>query len=239
MLTSGSSAPDYTCPAEAATVAVRLELEVPVVDVNSACTSLFAQIWMLSLMRPEALPPYVVIVAPEQLTKTVDYSDRAASVLWGDGAAAAVISLTEPGRAEIPTSRLVSSPAGWDRVIVPRQGHFDQDGRKVQMFAIRKTCESVNALKFEEPERRFHFIGHQANLRMLENVCRRCEIEPDRHHYNVDWYGNTAAASAASVVSMNWDKWGPRDDIAMAGVGGGLTWSSYLIRFGERAGGAA
>ena len=42
---------------------------------------------------------------------------------------------------------------------------------------------------------------------MLEAVCRECDIAPDRHHTNVEWFGNTAAAGAPSVVSMRWDEW--------------------------------
>jgi 3-oxoacyl-[acyl-carrier-protein] synthase III len=68
---------------------------------------------------------------------------------------------------------------------------------------------------------------------MLEAVCNRCGIEPNRHHYNVDWYGNSGSSSAATVASMNWDKWGARDDIAMVGVGSGVAWSRYLIRFAD------
>jgi 3-oxoacyl-[acyl-carrier-protein] synthase-3 len=101
------------------------------------------------------------------------------------------------------------------------------------MFAIRKTGELLERQRaaYADPERRFHFVGHQANLRMLEAVCQRCEVPQERHHFNVDWYGNTGAASAASVVSMNWDKWDRGDDVAVVGVGSGLTWSSYLMRF--------
>jgi 3-oxoacyl-[acyl-carrier-protein] synthase-3 len=230
---SGSSASDMATPCEASYIARELGLEVPVLDINSACTSLFAQLYVLSLMREDALPPYVLVCAPEALTRTVDYNDRAAAVLWGDAAAAAVISLTEPGRAQIVGNRLMSSPAGADHVVVPRFGHFAQDGRKVQLFAIRKTCDTLDALRaeFEDPERRFHFVGHQANLRMLENVCRRCEIPDDRHHFNVEWYGNTGCASAASVISMEWDKWTGLDDVGVVGVGAGLTWAGYWLRF--------
>jgi 3-oxoacyl-[acyl-carrier-protein] synthase III len=66
-------------------------------------------------------------------------------------------------------------------------------------------------------------------------VREQCGIHPQRHHTNVEWYGNTGAASAASVISMQWEKWGPGDDLAVAGVGSGLTWASYLLRFGEAA----
>jgi hypothetical protein len=34
---------------------------------------------------------------------------------------------------------------------------------------------------------------------------------------------------------MLWEKWSTRDDVAVAGVGAGLTWASYLLRFGESA----
>jgi 3-oxoacyl-[acyl-carrier-protein] synthase III len=70
---------------------------------------------------------------------------------------------------------------------------------------------------------------------MLENVCERCDIPPERHHSNVEWYGNTGAASSASVLSMRWDKWQPSDDVAVVGVGAGLTWASYWLRFGSTA----
>jgi 3-oxoacyl-[acyl-carrier-protein] synthase-3 len=105
------------------------------------------------------------------------------------------------------------------------------------MFGIRQMAQLVNTLRetFERPEREFHFVGHQANLRMLEAVCQRCAIPEERHHYNVDEYGNTAGASSASVLSMRWEKWGRGDDVAVAGVGAGLSWAGYWLRFEDPA----
>jgi 3-oxoacyl-[acyl-carrier-protein] synthase-3 len=237
LVLAGSSASDYQSPADACKVAQGLGLEVPGFDVNSACTSLLVQLHLLSLMRPQALPPFVLLVASDSLTKTVDYSDRSAAVLWGDAGAAAVVSTRVPSRARILGSEMESSPAGADKVVVKRGGYFAQDGRAVQTFAIKKTIRFLEALRqdFEQAGRRFHFVGHQANLRMLENVCRRCEIPPERHHSNCEWYGNTGCASSASVISQGWEKWGPLDDVAVVGVGSGLTWARYLIRFGDTA----
>lgn len=231
----GSSAPDHLSPADACNVARLLDVDVPAFDVNSACTSFLAHLHLLSLMQPAKLPPFVLVVAPDSLTKTVDYDDRAAAVLWGDGAAAAVLSTRHPGRARILGSSLDSRPRSGDKVVVPRTGFFAQEGRTVQAFAIKQTALGYTRLRgeYETPERAFHFVGHQANLRMLENVCRRCEIPPERHHSNVEWYGNTGAASSASVLSASWEKWDPLDDVAVVGVGAGLTWSSYLLRFGD------
>jgi 3-oxoacyl-[acyl-carrier-protein] synthase-3 len=234
MLIAGSCAPDTVSPAEACNIGRLLELERPCFDVNSACTSFFAGVNVLSMMQPEKLPTYVLLVAADVMTRTVDYNDRASAVLWGDGAAAALLSMREPGSARITGSTFAGSPAGAEMIVVPRLGHFHQEGRKVQMFAIKKTSAFVKELQaeYEEPGRSFHFIGHQANLRVLETVCRRCEIDEERHHYNVDWYGNSGSSSAAAVASMMWDKWVAGDDVAMVGVGSGLAWSRYMIRFG-------
>ncbi len=235
LVIAGTSAADLHSPADACGVAQKLGLETPAFDVISACTSFYVGLWMLSQMREDALPEYVLLTAADTLTTTVDYSDRSAAVLWGDGAAAAVISTRSPSRARIVGNTVDSSPAGASKVIVERGGHFSQEGRTVQMFGIKRMTRCVRDLreKFEVPSRSFHFVGHQANLRMLESVRSQCDIPKERHHTNAEWYGNTGAASSASVVSMLWEKWVATDDIAVAGVGSGLTWASYLIRFGD------
>ncbi len=237
MVITGSSKPDTMSPADACNVAEALGMEVPAFDINSACTSFFTALRVLEGMRPEALPEYVLLVTPESLTTTVNYDDRSASVLWGDGTTAAVLSTKVSGRAEITATALQSSPAGRDKVVVPVAGHFEQEGRTVQMFAIKKTIRLLRRLqeKYSDPERSFHFVGHQANLRMLEQVCARCGIDDEHHHHNVIHLGNTGAAGPPSVISQRWDEWESGTDIAVVGVGSGLSWSSFLLRFGEGA----
>ena len=44
-------------------------------------------------------------------------------------------------------------------------------------------------------------------------------------------YSTSSVASAASVISMEWDKWTDLDDIGVVGVGSGLTWAGYWVRF--------
>ncbi|MET0385033.1 MAG: ketoacyl-ACP synthase III [Polyangiales bacterium] len=233
MVISGSSAADFATPAEACVVAARLGIDAPSFDVSSACTSFFVPLYLFSLMDPARLPEYVLIVTPETLTVTVDYNDRSAAVLWGDAATAAVVSTRVPGRAEILGNTLGSNPSNHDKVVVPRVGYFHQDGAAVQKFAIKTMTSMVNQLQsqYASKDRSFSFVGHQANLRMLERVCSSVEIPPDRHFHNLQSYGNTGAAGSTSVISMRWEEWRPTDDIAVAGVGAGLTWASYLLRF--------
>jgi 3-oxoacyl-[acyl-carrier-protein] synthase-3 len=233
MVISGSSATDFVTPAEACAIAARLGIDAPAFDVASACTSFFVPLFLFSMMDPARTPEYVLIVTPDTLTTTVDYRDRTAAVLWGDAATAAVISLRVPGRAEILGNVLGSNPANYNKVTVPRQGFFNQEGQAVQKFAIKTMSSMVSELhaRYLTPGRPFSFVGHQANLRMLERVCSGCEIPPQRHFHNLRDYGNTGAAGSTSVLSMRWDAWNSEDDVAVAGVGAGLTWSSYLLRF--------
>jgi 3-oxoacyl-[acyl-carrier-protein] synthase-3 len=233
LLLGGGCAPNTVSPAEACNIGRILGVEAASLDINSACSSFIAGVYMLSLMDPAKLPEIVLLVTAEPMTGTVDYEDRASAVLWGDGALAAVFSTKNRGRAELIGQHFVSDPGGNDKVVVPRLGHFKQEGRTVQTFAIRKTSDlyvsTRDALRTEG--RDFHFVGHQANLRMLESVCRRCEIPEDLHHSNCENFGNTAGASSGSVISAKWDDWKANDDICVVGVGSGLSWGSYLMRF--------
>ena len=230
-LVCGSSAPDSLAPAEACTLARELGIEAPAFDLNSACTSFWLALHLLSGMRPERLPDFVLVVSVDSLTKVVDYRDRAAAVLWGDGAAAAVVSPRIPAPAQVLATDVASAPADAAKVRVLRERHFVQEGRQVQMFAIKKSAEGFEALRGEHGGGPLHFVGHQANLRVLEAVCARCGVAPGYHHANVEFYGNTGCAVAPSVLSMSWEKWRAGDAVGLVGVGAGLTWARALLRF--------
>ena len=74
------------------------------------------------------------------------------------------------------------------------------------------------------------FIGHQANLLMLDAVARRIEV--DTHWHNVESFGNTGAAGAPTVLSQRWDELAEGDVVVLAVVGSGLTWASVQIEIG-------
>ena len=226
---------DTATPAEACNIARALGIEAPAFDVNSACTSFFAQ-------RPPPLAD-----APGRAAAV-----RAARRLGGrDARRSTTPTVRQPSSGATARPRpwcrrrsraaLASWPARWrraptaaDRVVVPRTGHFRQDGRVVQMFAIKKTIAApaaTPARRIAEEGRRLHFVGHQANLRMLEAVCRECDVPDDRHHTNVALVRQhrRCRGPVGDVDALG--RVGPTDDVAVVGVGAGLTWSSYLLRF--------
>jgi 3-oxoacyl-[acyl-carrier-protein] synthase-3 len=235
LLISGSSAADNVSPAEASTVAFELGIDVPCFDVNSACTSFGTQVYFMSLTRPEALPPFVLLVNPESLTRCVDYTDRKSAVLFGDGSSAAIISATVPSRKSFTSCAYETRPADWDKVSIPRMGYFQQDGNAVQGFAIRKTTDAIRMLKktYALNGNRFIFIGHQANMGMLQTVCERSQITESNHWHNVEFFGNTGCSGAPAVLSQRWNDLRPGDNVAIAIVGAGLSWVHMILQVEE------
>ncbi len=232
LVLSGCSAPSWSSPAEATMVAAALGIEAPCLDVNSACTTFGMQIDLLSRMAADRLPPFVLIIQPENITRSIDFSDRAAAILFGDGSTAAVVSASVKARAAFVESSCGTNAAAWAKVAIPLMGHFYQDGHAIQGYAIRRMTESIRCLMSALGNGnggRFRFIGHQANLGALQTVCERAGIPEAEHWYNVDMFGNTGCAGASSVLSRHWDELRPGDRVGIALVGAGLTWVHLLL----------
>ncbi|MEW5737312.1 MAG: ketoacyl-ACP synthase III [Myxococcota bacterium] len=235
MVLAGSCSPDECIPAEANRVAEELGIDGPSLDIASACSSFASQLYFLEAMRPEKLPDFIMLVNPENSTRVVDYADRSACVLWGDCSTAAIVSPRVPGPWKVTETYLKGDPSGADKVKVPRFGHFTQQGAEVQKFAVKRASETYEVLRqkyLETPGRTaagLTFIGHQANLRMLEAVARRCEVPEGKHLFNVDRRGNVGASGAPSVMSERWDDPALGDAVALCVVGSGLTWAGALF----------
>ncbi len=234
MVVCGTSSPSYAIPALAGNVAAELGLEVPCLDINTACSTFVVQLVMLSKMMPESLPSFVLVVNPECCTHMVDYADRRVAPLFGDGCSAAVISLRISADRRVEAGAFFSDPSKWDKIQIPRSGHFQQDGQSVQKFAIRKTTRMLKDLILDYPTdpEKFKFIGHQANLKVLVHAAETCGIPEKNHWHNVVEFGNTGCCSAPSVLSQNWTHLQPGDCVGMVVVGSGLTWASAVVRIG-------
>ena len=231
LVISGSSLPQYVTPAEAATVACELGIDIPCFDLNSACSTFGVQMHALDMMRPEKLPSYILVLSIEAVTLSVDFSDRSAAVLFGDGCSAAIVSATIPSTKFFTDCTMSSKPSLWEKAVVPRWSYFSQDGSAVQGFAIRKTTDGLRSMKAAMPAdaNRLLFIGHQANLGVLKTACERSGVAEENHWHNVTTYGNTGSSGAPSVLSQHWDDLCPGDYVAVALVGAGLTWTQMIL----------
>lgn len=233
MVIAGGCSPDTCIPAEASSVAKALGIEVPCFDLQSACSTFGTQCHFASSMDT-ALPEWVLLVIPENTTRITDFSDRSSAILFGDATAAAVVSTKNPSRVRAASTSFGGAPSGADDVVIPRVGHFYQNGASVQKFAIKKMTEltrEIMARVGPERSQRVIYVGHQANLTMLESVRNRCELPESRHYQNIVEYGNQAAAGAPTVISQRWADFREGDIVACVVVGAGLSWSSVQLEW--------
>ena len=232
LVIGGSSSPIYSVPTLASFASNALGINCPCYDVNSGCAMFNAHLDLVNKLEQSTLPDYILLVTSDHLTRSVNFADRSTAVLFGDCTTVAVLSKKIRSNMEITYTFLDSSPQGWDLITIPTGGHISMSGREVQKFAIKKTMESLEKAAQASSYRPsdHYFIGHQANLSMLQYVCKKLSIDTSKHLYNVDLFGNCGGASAPSVLSQNWDKFISGDEIGIAVVGTGLAWGASHIR---------
>ncbi|RMG39993.1 MAG: ketoacyl-ACP synthase III [Candidatus Dadabacteria bacterium] len=223
--------PEATAPTESLRMARELGLTVPAYDVFTACPVFVLHIDFLRNFEEDKIPDYVLCFSTAALTQHVNYNERSDGAIWGDGAAAWVISPRHPGKLKVIDSTFMSDPTRCHAVVVDKHGHFHQDGRAVRDFSVRQTVRLIKALeqKYDLDWSRDVFIGHQANKTMLDQITRNRKIPESQHWHNVTEIGNQAGASAPAVLAMNWDRIKPGQRIVVAVVGAGLSWGSALF----------
>ena len=223
--------PAQTAPAEAQRLARAIGIQGKAYDVFTACPAFALHMDFLNNFKPEKLPDYILCVSTAALTQHVNYNDRSDGAIWGDGAAAWIVSPRKPGKLNLLDSTFQADPTRAHVVVIETWGHFWQEGRLVRDFSVRQTVRLVKRLEenFELDWNRDIFIGHQANATMLRQIIENRHIPESNHWHNVTKVGNQAGAGAPAVMAMNWDKIKPGQKLAIAVVGAGLSWGSVLL----------
>ena len=129
-------------------------------------------------------------------------------------------------------SRIPTSPA----TIAADLHTMRMDGSKVYKAAIKTLSRMVVdivkecGLNLEDID---HFIFHQANLRIIEQVIRRTGIPKEKVPLSLPSYGNTSSASIPITLDQAVRNGSIKegDIVALASFGGGLTWGATIIRW--------
>ena len=221
--------PDKTLPTEGQRIAHELGITADAYEVFTACPAFALHLDYLN--RFKELPEYVLCVSTAVLTQNVNYNDRSDGAIWGDGAAAWIISKQHPGRLKVIDTFFMSDPTRCDAVVVDTYGHFHQDGRAVRDFSVRQTVRLVRNIeeKYAIDWNKDIFIGHQANATMLEQITNNRSIPASNHWQNVREIGNQAGAGAPAALAMHWDEIQAGQRIIVAVVGAGLSWGSAVL----------
>lgn len=209
----------------------------PAFDVNAACTGFLHALETARclLAAGHLQAPCALVVGSEALSRITDFTDRSTCVLFGDGAAAAVIRLTDDAPyacvlgARGDTQILRSGGAGeTDRFI-------HMDGQAVFRFAVDAVPKCIDAVLTQAGmtlDQVDHVICHQANSRIIDYVVRKLKAPPEKFYKNMDRYGNTSAASIPIALDELLEKGLARQgQIALCvGFGAGLTWGGVLLK---------
>ena len=239
LLVCATSTPDRLIPATASYIAQKLGIDPVAFDVNAACSGfvygLAAARGLMSTMGYRR----VAMVTAEKYTRVTDYRDRSTAVFFGDSAGCVLLQRERPALGmQVVDVVMANMNEGADLVTTPVGGFFRQDGRKVKEYAMRGFRESALAILDRAGLSAADlkaFVGHQANLRVLELVAKDLGVRPEQHWFNVDLCGNQGAAGVATTLCarVHEERARLRDgDYLLATVfGSGFTTGSALMRW--------
>ena len=250
LLIVATATPDQLLPHTGAFVGEALGLQCGSFDLSAACAGFVYELVVGASML-HAGYEHVLLVGSETLSRITDPEDRGTVILFGDGAAAAVLarSPAAPGLlawdlgCDGSAAGLIGIPAGGGRepasadTIAARGHYMKMQGQEVFRRAVRAIAES-SAVTLERAGVASSdvawFVPHQANLRIIEAAAKRLGFEPDRTITNIDRYGNTSSASIplALFEAVEDGRVHEGDLVLCSGVGAGLTWGSALLRWG-------
>ncbi len=230
--------PDYFVPSVACMIQKELELpdDIPSFDINAACSGFIYGMQVARGMLLQSPKKYALVVGSEIISKFLDMEDRGTCVLFGDGAGAAIIELSD----EKKYVSYLGAGGNDEYIFCPnadeekRKVHMD--GSKVFRFAVSTVPKCINNVLdkagISKDDVDF-YVCHQANKRIIENVAAKLDIPLEKFYMNLQEYGNTSAASVPIVLSEMNDKGllRPGMKIVCVGFGAGLTWAGVLIEW--------
>jgi 3-oxoacyl-[acyl-carrier-protein] synthase III len=248
----GSCSNDEGVPNSASGVQLALgATRAAAMDVNTACTSFCYGLATATAMIRSGMARNAVVIGVELISQFLDWSNRNVAVLFGDGAAAVVLQATDTEEG------LIGSALGCDaeaRETLRVRGlglcyanHnvqfgdtiWDFDGPQIFKRAVHAMAEASAKVMTEHgvtADTIDLVVPHQANLRIIESVAKYSGIPMERVMVTVHKYGNMSAATVpvALVEALEEGRVTPGATILMPAFGGGLTYCSLLVKWGQR-----
>lgn len=248
----GGVSNDELCPNSASGVQVALGAErAAAMDLNTACTSFCYGLAAASGLIRTGAVRNAVVIGVELISRYMDWSNRNVAVLFGDGAAAVVLQATDEEEG------LVDSVLGCDALardtlrvrgfgcgyaglgVTLGDTIWDFDGRQIfkrAVHAMAQASQEVLERSGIDADQVDLVVPHQANLRIIESVAKYAGIPMERVMLTVEKYGNMSAATVpvALVEALEEGRVEPGSHLLMPAFGGGLTYCSLLVKWGDR-----
>jgi len=245
--------PDMLTPSTACIVQAAIGAQnAAAIDISAGCTGFIYGMVTAEKVLLSSDYRYALVVGAETLSKVTDWTDRNTCIIFADGAGAMILG-KGLGSQGILSSCLGADGGGADLIRIPAGGskipasqesianglHFlKMNGQDVFKFAVKAIPEYTNRVlaqagfSIEDVD---HFVFHQANLRIIENGAKRLNIPMNKVLTNVEWNGNSSAASIPVVIAEAEEagKIKSGELVLMMGFGAGLTTGAVLVRWGS------
>ncbi len=248
----GSCSNEEAVPNTASGVQCRLgATNAGAMDVNTACTSFLYGLSAATAMIRTGSVRNALVIGVETISPFMDWDNRNVAVLFGDGCAAVVLQASEQEEGLLADrlgcyadARQILRVRGHGTTYANREVRYgdtswDFDGQEIFKRAVVGMSEaSAHVLRKARvsPERIDLVVPHQANLRIIEFVAKKAHIPMERVFLTIHKYGNMSAATVpvALVEALEAGAVKPGALLLTPAFGGGLTYCSQLIRWGER-----
>lgn len=251
--------PDYYFPGPGVLVQRDLGLRtVGALDVRNQCSGFVYALSVADQYIKSGMYKTVLVIGSELHSHGLDMSTRGrgVSVIFGDGAGAAVLTREEDPAKGILSTHLHSegehaeelslvAPGMGKRWVTDILGDADPEdtsyypymnGQFVFKNAVARfsevILEGLEANKLERGDIDL-LVPHQANLRISQFIQKKFGLPDDRVYNNIMRYGNTTAASIPIALTEAWEQGRvkPGDLVVLAAFGSGFTWASAIIRW--------
>ena len=248
LLICATSNPDYRFPSTASVIAHGCGLDrAYAYDIQAACAGFLVALQDARAYISSGIYKKIVVVAAEKMSSMTDYQDRATCPLFGDAAACMLVEPTEEPVGIIDAEFHIDG-SGLPHLLMKAGGsarptsqetldalehYVYQEGRAVYRAAVLSMLTSTqnvmkrNNLTGNDID---FLVPHQANLRIIEAISKRIEVPNDKVLINIEYRGNTSAASIPLCLDENRNRLHKGDKIVMTAFGAGFTWGAmYLI----------
>lgn len=251
--------PDYYFPGPGVAMQKELGLKtIGALDIRNQCSGFIYALSVADQYIKTGMYKNILVVASELQSLGLDMTNRGrgVSVIFGDGAGAAIISREEVLTKGILSTHLHSEGQHAEElaVLAPGMGgrwitdiiadnnpddesYFPHmNGQFVFKNAVVRFSEVINEglqannLQFSDIDL---LIPHQANLRISQFIQQKFNLSDDQVFNNIQKYGNTTAASIPIALTEAWEQGKIKvgDTIVLAAFGSGFTWASAIIKW--------
>lgn len=253
-----TQSPDYFLPTSACIIQDKLGIPIRsgAIDFNLGCSGFVYGLGLAKGLIVAGIAKNVLLLTSETYSKFIHYKDKSNRTIFGDAAAATLVSTD--GFAEIMDFSLGTDGKGAKNLIVGTGGfkapsrmnnlefddagnptssdHLFMNGIEIFNFSlemvpilVQETLEK-NKLGIDDIDQ---FVFHQANKHMLNFIRKKVRIPEEKFYYYMEKVGNTVSSTIpiALYEAMKDNTIQPDQKVLLAGFGVGYSWAGNVLKF--------